>query len=131
MKKFIPFVVICLVSVIAIIYAFIAQDKYINKDTAIAQAQLSCNEVHSEPEEEPYNIEAKLVKCMDLEKLVGWSACKDGHPSADTMIWFVSMDGSWIHWGPEAEDGTNTPIRITRCQVIMDAKSGGMFELRN
>ncbi|MBE0669821.1 MAG: hypothetical protein IH588_04465 [Anaerolineales bacterium] len=113
-------------------YFLLTQEKYIDKKTAIEQAQLSCMEVHSQPQEEPYNIEAKLIKCADVVAQTGWNGCSiDGYHSSDSMVWFVSMDGLWFHWGPPAEDGTNAPIAMTKCQVLIDAKSGHMFALRS
>lgn len=104
--------------------------QYIDEQGAIVQAKLHCEQAHSTSQEVEHNIEAKLLACKEVPEKTGWNACDMGIHSPDIMVWFVSMNGLWFHYGPPNPDGTNSePIPFTECIVIIDAGTGALFQL--
>ncbi len=130
MKKILKPILFVLVALgIILAYIFLMQEKsiYINEQTAIENATLHCEQFHSVPLKEPRNIKAQLLSCSEFERQTGWDHCTRLGHSGDLMLWYVSMEGLWLHWGPPLEDGTVNPLELTTCEMIVDAKTGEYF----
>lgn len=101
----------------------------INREQAISLAELYCAQTHSDPLENPTDIEAYQITEWEAYEKLDNKKIVDG-PLAP--VWFVSMNGKWEHYGPAAPDGKNDkPITFNRCRVIMNAKNGDMWTLSN
>lgn len=134
MKRFfnLLFVFLIVTGIIVFIYFFAARDKYIDEKTAIENAKRYCSQYNDVPQEEPHNIETKKFKCEQVTEQIGWDTCDPRYRDPNAIVWYVSMEGLWLHYGPPNEDGTNSvPGLIRKCQVVMDASTGEMFSLRS
>jgi len=94
-----------LLSLISLLFLFVASNifisnQYINENTAVENAKNYCDLYNLDQKEIPHKFSAELVTCADM-----------------------------ILYGPLGEDGTNHPIELIRCNVLMDAKTGENIEM--
>ena len=107
-------------------------NQFIDKQAAIELAQNYCAQSNADPREEPRNINSKLLVCGDVEEQTGWNACNMRLHLQGLKVWYVSMEGHWLIYGPPNADGTNSaPIPVTHCSVLMDAITGEPFAVGN
>ena len=101
----------------SIIHAF-------DKRKAIDQAQNYCTNVtgHLNLMEPPHDFVAELLTCNEIKSKTSIRECN--YLAPDAKAWLVSMDGQWELWGPPNPDGTNVPIQLTRCYVVIGAGTG-------
>ncbi|MBI3162899.1 MAG: hypothetical protein HYZ23_10325 [Chloroflexi bacterium] len=130
-SKILWFSLVILGSMLAYVYAQASEstEKYISEQEAIEKAKLYCEQTHSPSQKEPDNFNTKLIQCGQVLEATGWTACSEAEKSPDMMVWYVSMQGLWLHWGPVPADGPHTPISFTSCTVLMEAGSGQMLVL--
>ena len=94
---------------------------YISEEEAIEFAKRECMIEGSNMD--PFNIKAELLTWEKANQKLGK---KDlGGTPRSTLTWLVSMDGSFLVYGPPSPDGSpNEPIEFPHCSVILDAKTG-------
>ena len=95
----------------------------IDVQQAMDLAKNYCAQIHSQ-QEAPRNILAGLITC----KAVTFPDICNQQPD-DLRVWFITMDGSWLHWGPPPESGTPTPIVFKHCNVVINAQTGEMISI--
>ena len=72
---------------------------------------------------DPFNIQTELLTWEKANQKLGGTDL--GETPKSTMTWLVSMDGSFLVYGPPAPEGSpNKPIDFPHCSVILDAKTG-------
>jgi len=119
-----------LLSLISLLFLFVASNifisnQYINENTAVENAKNYCDLYNLDQKEIPHKFSAELVTCADMNGQMRQNSCGRW----DQKVWSVKMDGLWILYGPLGEDGTNHPIELIRCNVLMDAKTGENIEM--
>jgi len=99
-----------------------------NAQQAIDLAKLYCTETHSPPTEAEHNIVARLSTCKDINTVTNDPYICTNLP--DTLdVWLVTMEGTWLHWGPPPASGTPTPTTFKQCIVVINAQTGEMISL--
>jgi hypothetical protein len=124
--------IIIVLSFLFLVRNLYIKSQFIDKQAAIELAQNYCVQSNAYPQKEPHNINSKLLVCGDLEEQTGWNACNTRHALQGLKVWYVSMEGQWLIYGPPNANGTNSaPIPFTHCSVLMDAITGEPFSVRN
>ncbi len=101
-------------------------DEFIDVQRAVDLARLYCAQAHSTPKEAPRNIIAGELPCRSVKGSMP-NAC-NGQPD-NLRVWLITMDGTWLHWGPPLPNGTPTPILMKHCNVVINARTGEMLTL--
>ena len=101
--------------------ALVRKILYISKEEAIEYAKRECMREGSNMD--PYNIEAEFLTWKKANNRLEHPDI--GGDPGNTRTWLVSMDGSFLIYGPPPPDGSpNEPIDFPHCFIILDAKTG-------
>ncbi len=98
---------------------------FLTEQAAIEKAINYCQTLGT-PQETPHNFIAEFSTCQDVKDRLP-HACDQRPP--DLKVWFVTMDGIWLHSPLPPASGSPVPIPFNRCQVLMNAQTGERLQL--
>ena len=98
----------------------------------------ACSKGHVSQVDPPHLVEMNSMSWEEATARIECSGtCADTTPpppgAADRLAWLVTLEGNWlVAGGPQAtatpigqkESPTSTPVNLTRCLVVIDARSG-------
>ncbi len=104
---------------------------FIGEQEAIDIAVYHCDLGHLQAQESPNNVQADLTTLDNAIEILGDNNYGGREP--ELMVWLITMDGSWLLFGPPPEAGTPTPAppQFHHCAVIISATRGELISVSN
>lgn len=102
-----------------------------SEQEAIDIAIYHCDLGHLQAQESPHNIQADLTTLDNALRILADDNYHGRDP--ELMVWLITMEGTWLLFGPPPVAGTPTPEppQFHHCAVIITATTGELISVSN